>query len=217
VRTRVRVVLGVALALVAVGLVAVLSQRGERMAGTSFVPNRTFAVELPPHGRACQPGTHLADDSAAAVVLVGSFGRPVPALTLTFTEPGGRLVARGSVAGGGPEGERTVPFERVVEGGREGVIACVRNHGDVRVALGGDTAAPPTAARVGGAVTQGAVGFRYLRVGDESWSAIAPVVAQRFGLGKSALFGTWTLPVLALALIALWFATLRLLGRETSS
>lgn len=211
---RVRVVLAVALALVGAGVVLVLSQRAPRMAGTSFVPVRTFAVTVPPHAQACQPATYVPADSAAVRVLTGSFGQPLPRLSVTLADAGGRPLARGAHAGGGPQGEVTIPLDAVVAEERYGATACVRNHGGAPVALGGDVAGPGSAARVGGEVTQGAVGFRYLRPGRESWWSLLGAISERFGRGKSAFFGTWTLPLCALALAALWVAALRLLARE---
>jgi hypothetical protein len=211
---RLRVVLAVALALVGAGLVLALSQRGARMAGTSFVPVRTFAVTVPPGERACQPATYLAGDSDAAVLLAAAYGRPLPAVSVTFADADGRLVARGGAPGRASEGDVAVPFERVVEHERYGLTACVRNRGDVRLALGGDVASPAAAARIGDEVTQGVVAFRYLRPGRESWWAIAGTVTRRFGLGKSALLGSWTLPLLVFALAGAWFAAIRLLLRE---
>jgi hypothetical protein len=209
---RVRVVLGVALALVGVAVAVTLSQRGERLAGTSFVQQRAFLVVVPPRGEACQPGTLLSDDSAAAELLVGTYGQPRPALALTFRDADRSVVARGRVAGGRREGTVVVPFARAVEGNRA-VRACVRNEGRDPVALAGDIAPPPSAARIGGRPAAGVVGFRYLRAGRESWWSLMPVIAQRFGLGKAGLFGTWTLPACALLLVGLWLATARLLLR----
>jgi hypothetical protein len=208
---RVRIVLGVALALVGAAVVVVLSQSARRLAGTSFVPQSGFNVVIPAGGSACQLGTYLADDSAAAQLLVGIFGRPRPALRVTFADPDGVVVARGRVAGGERQGDVTVPFKHVVDGNHAATTACVRNAGAHRVALGGGIANADTAARVGGRPTSGIVGFRYLRAGRESWWALMPVVAQRFGLGKASLFGPWTLPLLALVLAGLWLAAVRLL------
>jgi len=214
---RVRIVLAVALTLVGIAVVVALSQGARRLAGTSFVVQRAFVVALPPHGTACQPGTYVADDSAAAQVLVGTYGRPRPALTVTFSDPGGGLVARGRLPGGARQGLVTVPFAHVVHGSRAATTACVHSDGPERLALGGDVATPAGAARIDGRATGGVVGFGYLRPGRESWWSLMPVVAQRFGLGKASRFGTWTLPVLALVLLGLWVAAARLLLRETES
>jgi hypothetical protein len=211
---RVRVVLGVALTLVGVAVAVALSQRAPRLAGTSFVLQQGFPVGLPAHKAVCQPGTFLADDSAAAELLVDA-GKRRPALTVTFADPDGTLVGRGRL-GAGPGGRRavTIPFERVVDGNHAATIACVRSSGPQPLGLGGDVASPTGGARLDGRALGGVVGFRYLRAGRESWWSLAPIVAQRFGLGKAGLFGAWTLPLLAIALAGLWLAVVRLLVLE---
>lgn len=211
-----RIALTVSLLIVGAGIALALSERGARMAGTSFVAQRHFAVALPPGTSACQPGTYLADDAAAVSALVGTYGRPRPALAVTFSEPNGSVVARGRLGAGRREGDVVLPLNRVVEGSRS-VTACMRNEGSARVVLAGDVANADNAARVDGEPVGGVMGFRYLREGRESWWQLAPVVAQRFGLGKAEVFGTWTLPLLALAIVALWVAAIRLLLRETSA
>lgn len=212
---RVRIVLAVALALVGAAVVVALSQRAPRLAGTSFVLQRAFVAAVPPHGTACQPATYLADDSAAAQLLVQAYGRRPLALGVTFRDPDGVVVARGSVRSvAAGAGAVTVPFARVVGGNHANATGCVHDAGSEGFALSGDIAGPTAAARVQGRPTGGVVGFRYLRAGSESWWSLMPVVAQRFGLGKASAFGTWTLPALALVLAGLWIAAVRLLLRS---
>lgn len=214
---RVRIVLGVALALVGAAVVATLSRSDERLAGTNLIPQRTYAVVVPPGRTACQRDTPLVDDGAAAQLLVGTYGHPRPPLTVTFASADGDVVAAGRTPPAPGQGLATARFAGgAVEGART-VRACVRNDGPHEIALGGAVADPASAARVGGAPSGGTIGVRYLRAGRESWWAVAPVVAQRFGLGKASAFGAWTLPLLALALLGLWLAAVRLLLRETDA
>lgn len=207
---RLKVALVASLLVVTVGVLVALLDRGARMAGTSFVRQLHFSVVVPPGETACQPRTHLADDAASAVLLVGTYGSPRPPLSVAFTKDDGTVLARGRLGGGSRQGDVTVPFARVVEGNHS-ATACVRNEGSTRVALGGDIASPENTARIKGSPAGGVVGFRYLREGQESWLELAPVVAQRFGLGKTAAFGTWTLPLVALVVLGLWVAVVRLL------
>lgn len=211
---RVRVVLGVALALVGVALFVTLSQRSQRLAGTSFVAQRAFPVVIPSHARACQRSTFLADDSATVQLLVGTYGRPRPALSVVFVDPDGAVVARGRVSGSAREGVVDVPLAHVVDGDHLATTVCVRNEGSNRAALAGEIATPDVAAAVEGRLTAGIAGFRYLRAGSESWWSLAPLIAQRFGWGKASLLGTWTLPLLAVVLLGVWVAAIRLLLRE---
>lgn len=210
---RVRIVLGIALTLVGVAVAVTLSQAKPRLAGTSFVAQGTFVV-LPPHATACQRNVWLADDAAAAQLLVGTYGQPLPALALTFTGPDGTVLAHGARAAGGADGPVTVRFTGGAVDGNRVATACVRNGGAHRIALGGAVANPDAAARVAGRPVGGVVGFRYFRAGRESWWSLAPTLAQRFGLGKARVLGTWTLPLLALMLAGLWVVVVRLLLRE---
>jgi len=211
---RVRIVLGVALAVVGVAVVVALSQRAPRLAGTSFVVQRGPVAALPAHGIACQPGTYVPDDSAVAQVVVHPSGRGPLALDVTFRDPDGALVARGAARDvRARDGNVTVPLAHVVDGNHANATACVRNAGGEGFALWGDVANPGATARVDGRPTGGVVGFRYLRAGRQSWWSLMPVVAQRFGLGKARVLGTWTLPLLVLVLLGLWIAAARLLLR----
>lgn len=215
---RVRVVLGVALALVGVAVVVALSQRAPRLAGTSFVVQRGPVAAVPAHAIACQPGTYVPDDSAAAQVVAYPSGPGPLALAVTFRDPDGALVAHGAARDARASGgDVTVPLTQVVNGNHANATACVRNLGSEGFALSGDVASPGAAARVDGRATGGVVGFRYFRAGRQSWWSLMPVVAQRFGLGKSRAFGTWTLPLLALVLLGLWVAAARLLLRGEES
>ncbi len=44
--------------------------------------------------------------------------------------------------------------------------------------------------------------------------AAGGMLDERFGLGKASLFGDWTLPAMALALLGVWIAAVRLLAKE---
>lgn len=202
---------GVALVALVLALVVVLSEQGERLAGTNFVKPVAFSVTVPPGEETCQR-TLLTDDAQRVVVLVGTFGRPVPPLTLRFADADGRTVARGRAAAGG-EGYVTIPLDRRVDGNRVDASACLRNGGRHRIVLGGDIAHPPHSATVAGTPTEGIVAYRYLRPGSESWWAIVPTIATRMGLGKVSWFGPWTLPLAAILLVGCWAAAIWLLLR----
>jgi len=208
---RVRVVVVATLALVAVASAAVLSQRAPRLAGTNAIKHQHFVVELPPGRRACQDHTLLVDDAARVELLVGTYGRPVPPLAVAFTGADGAPLARGR-GGGGPEGHVVVPLDREIDGTRSARL-CVRNGGATNIALAGDLANPDAAAHVGRDAADGAIAVRYLRRRDETWWELLPTLATRFGYGKAAVLGWWTLPAAALALLAVWAVTIRLLLR----
>jgi hypothetical protein len=210
---RVRVVAGVLVALVAAGLLAVLSHVDTRVAGTNHVRLIGLNVTLPAGATACQPGTALAAHAGAARMTVGTYGRP-SSLTLRFVAAGGAVQARGHLPLAVREGVVTIPFARPV--GDRGLVgsACIHNDGNSKLVLGGDLATPANAARVGGTATHGVVAFTYLRAGRTSWWPLMDGIAHRFGIGKVSFLGAWALWACAALLLALWVATLRLLIRE---
>ncbi|MBB4661517.1 hypothetical protein [Conexibacter arvalis] len=212
---RVRVVLGVALALVAIAVVVALSQRGDRLAGTNFVHVAGVPVELPGGRRACQV-TRLVDDAQRVELFVDTGGRRAPSLDVTFTDPGGAIVARGNHRAGADPGEVVVTLDRRVDGNHSATF-CVRNEGARRIGLGGAPAAPDAAATIGRRPTAGVIAARYLRPGRETWWDLLPTIASRFGIGKAPVFGAWTLPVAALLLLAAWAGAIRLLLRGSGS
>jgi hypothetical protein len=55
-----------------------------------------------------------------------------------------------------------------------------------------------------------------MRDARESWWQMLGLLARRFGFGKAPFFGTWTLPLVAVLLLFVWIATVRLLARELS-
>jgi hypothetical protein len=211
---RVRVVLGVAFALAAAAVIATLSQHDARLAGTDFVAPVGFHVEVPPGAQACQASI-VPDDTASVGLLVATNGRPRPPLTLSVEDAAGAMLAGGRV-GGGHEGPVTIRLAHPIHGERL-TRQCVRNagvKGVSKILLAGDIATPANATRVDGGVTAGIVAMRFLRPGRESWWHLLPVVATRFGLGKAAMFGGWTLAAVAAVVLLLWVAVARLLLRE---
>jgi hypothetical protein len=211
---RVRVVLGVALALAATAVVVTLSQHGARLAGTDFVPRNGFTVGISAGAQACQTSL-VPDDAAIASLLVSTRRRPRPPLVLRIEDLKGGPLATGRI-GAGAQGQVLLPLTRTIRD-EQFTRTCVRNagaRGASKVLLAGDIARPDTAARVDGRLTGGIVSVRYVRPGHPSWWAMLPVVSTRFGLGKSSLFGGWTLAAAAAVLLALWVAVARLLLRE---
>jgi len=211
---RVRGVLGVALALAATAVVVTLSQHGARLAGTDFVPRNGYAVGISAGAQACQTSL-VPDDAAVASLLVNTHRRPRPPLVLRIDDLKGGLLATGRI-GAGAQGQLLLPLTRTIRD-EQFTRTCVRNAGAAgasKVLLAGDIARPATAARVDGRLTGGIVAIRYLRPGHASWWAMLPVVSTRFGLGKSTLFGGWTLAAVAALVLLLWAAVARLLLRE---
>src|SRR5438552_2888732 len=211
---RLRIVVVVALIAVATALILEMSKRATRGAGSDHASPVVFAATVRGHGTLCQPAAELPGDAAAAQILVGTFGRPLPALRLTFLDATNIEVASGGVSAGGHEGIVSVPVTHTGKTGAS-TTACVRVGGSHPVALGGETGpVDPTSAVIDGRQQPARVSLHYFRLGKESWWSLLPDLSRRFGLGKAPFFGAWTLPAMALLLLGVWVAAIRLLVRE---
>ncbi len=211
---RVRVVLAVALALVAGALVLDMSGRAPRMAGTDHTSPVGFVATLHSGQELCQPGMVLPGDTQRVQVLVGTYGPPVPELTTRFLGSGSRLLAEGRLPAGAAQGDVTIPIS-YLQGGSVGGTLCIAVKGGKKTVLGGNAfTAGPDSEQIAGAPQPGRITVLYLRPGRESWWQLLPTLSRRFGLGKASFFGDWTLAAAALALLGVWVATVRLLWRE---
>lgn len=213
---RVRAALGVALTLAVAALVLVMSGRASRLAGTDHTNPNEFVATMRGGQELCQPGMLLPNDAQRVQILVGTYGHPVPALTMRFLGASGQLTS-GQRAAGAKEGEVSVPL-RYPHGPTVGGTLCV-HVGPIpsRMVLGGDVFTPgPSSEQVAGKPQGGRISVSYLRPGRESWWQLLPTLDRRFGLGKASFFGDWTLPVAALLLLGVWVASARLLVREST-
>lgn len=212
-RVRVRVVLAVGLALIAAGLVLDISRAAPRTAGTDRTGAAAFVVTLD-GAEMCQRAMILPPHSGSIRVLVGSYGRPVPALRARFLNAGGAEVAAGSLAAGAREGAVSIPLASRRPQAVAGTL-CIAPGAREKVSIAGEPfPVSPDAASVSGVPQPGRISVVYERPGSESWWSLLPTLSERFGLGKATLFGDWTLAVAALALLGVWVATVRLLLRE---
>jgi hypothetical protein len=210
---RVRVVLGVALLLAAGALVLDMSGSSRRTAGSNHINPTVFSATVPPGGVVCQPA-FLPGDAASVQILIGTFGHAVPPLQLQFVDSAGQAVASGTAPPGARQGTLTIPLRRV-QGAPAAKSACLHFGGTSPVAVGGEAGPIHFGSElVDGRPQPGVISLFYLRRGSESWWQLLPALTRRFGLGKASFLGTWTLPVIAALLFALWVATTRLLVRE---
>jgi hypothetical protein len=194
---RVKVVLGAGGALVACLLLVLLLGQAERRSGSNYVPELGPAVQLDGQGRHCETRQLVPGDTGALNLLIGTYGKPTPAIELTARAPGRGLVTRGGLPAGRHEGHVLVPVRRVPD--------TVEN-ANVCISLAS-----------GPAVLYGRghnVRLTWMRPGSESRLAMLPTVAHRLGLAKLNPFGSWLLLVLVLALAATWAIALRLVVRE---
>jgi hypothetical protein len=208
------VALGVALVLVAGALVLELSGRARRISDTDHLNPVGFVATLGSGQELCQPAMLLPADVKAMEVLVGTYGSPVPAMTMRFLV-GGKQIAGGRIPAGAAQGDVLLPVS-YPHGSNVAGTLCVRvAHSPTKTVLGGDVFTPgPVSEQIDGKPQEGRIAVTFLRGPHESWWHLLPTLSRRFGLGKTPLFGDWTLPVAALLLLGVWVGAVRLLVRE---
>lgn len=211
---RMRVALAVALLCVVVVFAIEMSGSAPRLSGTDHIDPRSFVVILPPKSSVCQPIASLPGDTGSVKLLVGTYGRPLPAISAKFVGPRGAEVTGGQLPAGGRQGYVSIPLRHPHGPSVSGTL-CFHFDSEHNVAVAGEPlAASATSASVNGQPQPAGLAFYYLRPGSESWWELLPLLTQRFGFGKAAFFGEWTLPAAALLLLGIWTATIRLLCKE---
>lgn len=211
-----RIALAAALLLVVGTLVVELSGRARRIASTNHVNPVEFSAPMPKGGTVCQPGVSLPSDAAGFRVLIGTYGRPTPAASTTFTTAAGRLVTGGYLPAGKPQGYITLPLRHPHGASTSGTL-CIRFATQEQLAIGGEPFnLGPAAVQVDGKPVAGILDLVFLRPGKESWWQMLSTLDFRFGLGKSSVFGDWTLPFVAIVLAGAWLLAFRLLIREST-
>ena len=214
---RVRIALGLAVAVVAGALVLDMSRSAPRTAGSDHDSPAMFAASLPRGGSVCQPVPSLPRDAARASLTIGTYGKPVPALYLRFLDAGGAVTAEGRLPAGAHQGVVTLPLHDRSNPERS-TSACLVVTGTEPVAIAGE-GVPVTAYSelIDGERAAGRISLMYYRGGRETWWQLLPVLAERFAFGKAPFFGSWLLPFAALALLFVWVGSIRLLSRELRS
>jgi hypothetical protein len=197
----VRVVLAAGLVLLLAAIVFTLTQSVPRAAGSNHIPEIEEAAKFgKTGGRHCQTGETIPGDAVALRLLVGTYGRPAPEMRVTARRRGGETFMTGERPAGGREGRleiSVVPVPQTVTG----VRICIQVRGGRTVLYG----------------AAGRVRLEWMRASSESWFALVPTVAHRFGLGRASLAGSAMLPLVALLVLAAWAAVIRLVLREVGS
>jgi hypothetical protein len=115
---------------------------------------------------------------------------------------------------GGTEGLVTIPLARR-SAAEDATSVCLLVGGKTAVRLAGERGSIGGSSEVVNGQRQGGrISILYLRPGKQSWWDLLGVVDHRFGLGKTSLFGDWTLLAAALGMLSLWLAAIRLLAHE---
>jgi len=215
-RMRVRIALGLAVIATLVGLLIDMSGSAPRLAGSdhAYWPALNIADTVRGGGTVCIPDTVLPADTASMQLQIGGYGPALGRLDASFRDGAGRVVARGTLPAGAnsPSLVFSVPLNHRGRPAVAGTL-CVHVGGRHEVAIGGSPGQPP-GSTVDGTPQPNRPTVLFYRPGRETWWSLLTALDQRIGLGKSPMFGDWTLPVLALAMLALWIAVGRVLVRE---
>ena len=212
---RVRIALGLALLATLIGFLVDMSGSAPRLAGGDRIrwPAPDPAVAVTPAGsRMCVEGTILPGDAASMQIAIHGAAR-LPRIGVTFIDGAGKLLANGVLpAGAAPSGAVSIVLRHRPHAPSAVGYLCLRVGGHATLVYDGVAGVGTTT--VNGIDQSGSPAIIYYRRGSESWWSLLGALDQRFGLGKSTIFGDWTLPVVALAALALFGGVVRLLLRE---
>ena len=184
------------LAIFTVALIATLAHRTQHLAGTNLIRPFTYGVVVEPGKTVCQQEENVPGDAGDLRLLLGTNGRPGPAVDIEISG-GGRPPARGTLAAGWREGETSIPITRT-GGDRTPARVCVSNHGPAPLALAGELFGPKSAARIGSAPTPARFRIEYLRPGGDSWFGLAGELMSRIAVVRAAVPGHAALVLWAL-------------------
>jgi hypothetical protein len=186
--------------LVGTGVVGAHASYHKERFGPGAQPAR-LAVLIAPTQEACQSPVTPIHDFSAVELLLATYLRPGPPLTLTVEDLETRAtLASGRLSGGYPDNSTQSIETPVVRRGRS-VAICVRNEGSFAVVLYGDrkNGAPDSQATVNGTPVNMdiSVALTY----EEPFSEIIRDIFRRAALFRPEWVGPWTFWMLAAAVI----------------
>jgi hypothetical protein len=183
-----------------IAVVGTYAARHQERFGPGAQPVR-LAIPVWPGQQACQAPVELQGDSSAVDLLLATYLRPGPPLTLTLRDlNGGTPLATGRLAGGYPDNSRQTIGFPIVRGGPN-VAVCLRNEGSFGVVIYGDDedGAPTSEARIGGKPIDADMWIVFRN--ERSLTETLPDIFRRAALFRPRWVGPWTFWVLAAAVI----------------
>jgi hypothetical protein len=217
---RVKVAIGLGLAIVGAGVLITLSLRAPREQGSNArVELSGLAVSIPGHAKRCQYGEHVPGGTRVLRMFVTAVRPPDGPLDVTVARTGRpgappRVVASARLPFGLRRQSTSAPLRPAVQHDLSDAQVCLYNRGRQAVQAAGNltpilgSGANPHRDRL---PDQARVD--YMRGGKESWWSVSAAVADRFGLMQTSFFGAWTMWAVFAALAVLWAATIVLLVR----
>nr|MBA2516865.1 hypothetical protein [Solirubrobacterales bacterium] len=182
----------VTLAVVAIGVIAALSQSAVRLAGTNNVFLRSANVTLTEGVTLCERREIVPGRTAAIRLSPQTGGTRGSALAARVVDRDGRTVSRGRLAAGWSGRYADIPIATIESTLSEAQV-CVTSSGAEPVRLMGfGSEDARNGVSLDGRDTRETVRIAYLREGPESWWSLMPTVAHRMGLGRGLLLdGAW--------------------------
>ncbi|MGA2164280.1 MAG: hypothetical protein ABSH36_07405 [Solirubrobacteraceae bacterium] len=198
---RIKVALGVGLALVALAFMVTLAHAPLTVARSGAATEHTLVNTAKP-AAACQGGETLPRGTTALrISLTSALGPRVAVKVLA----GSRVIAHGTAPPGWSDASVTVAVQPQPHTVAPVQVCFAMTQMNGKVAMRGTPSASAQAARSTEGPLPGRMGIEYLRPGASSWWSHATAVAHRLGLGRAAS-GTWNaflVIVLAASLITL--------------
>jgi hypothetical protein len=176
--------LATGLTLLAIALVATLSQAAPRRLGTNQIQTEEVFGATRGGGTFCQRYEQIPQGTGAIrISLFGVRGERAPPVRAVVAD-GTRQLARGALPASrpGPSELIVIPLRRVVAHDATGRVCLTLGTGG-QLGLVGQATASKYAARSGGNALSGRLRIEYLRPGSESWWSFASTVAHRIAIG----------------------------------
>lgn len=204
------VALVAATAVLLAAALVVLTRSAPRRSGTNMTTVQSVTLSLPPGQTLCEPGEIVPADTGGLRVLAQTVS-PSGALQASVRGAHGTIAA-GTLAAGWTSGEVTIPISRVHT--TVAAAVCFRNDGPHPLQFGGSQPDPPFTVLVNGVQQSGRLRIDYMRPGSESWLELAPTLAYRLSLSRTALTGPWAALAVIVLMLAVALLTAYVLVRE---
>ncbi len=183
---RIKVALGVGLALIALAFVVTLAHAPLTVAQRGVATEHTVVSTTKP-AAACQGRETLPRDTTALrLALTAALGPRVTVKVLS----GSRVIAHGATAPGWSDASVTVPVQPLSHTVAPVKVCFAMTQMNGKIAMRGTPTGPALAAQSPEGPLEGRMGIEYMRPGSDSWWSQATAVARRLGLGRAGS-GTW--------------------------
>jgi hypothetical protein len=211
------ITLGVGLTLLAIALVATLSQAAPRRMGTNKIGTDEVFGATRGGGTFCQRYEQIpAGTGAIRISLFGVGGERAPPVRVTVAD-GSRTLARGARPASHPRPSEliVVPLQTVLAHEATGRVCVTLGSSGGQLGLVGQATDSKFAARTGREPLSGRLRIEYLRPGRESWWSFASTVAHRIAIGHPLAGSSAVFLIVLLTLASIILGSWQLARRAT--